>query len=56
MYAEAFINGLPAKIYGLDGLFYVYILLLTQRRYTQVPDPALERDEMIILNSITYQQ
>jgi hypothetical protein len=40
----------------LDGLFYVYILLLTQRRYSQVPDPALERDETAILNSITYKK
>jgi hypothetical protein len=56
MYADAVMNGLPVKVYGLDGLFYVYILLLTQRRYSQVADPALDRDEMAILNSITYQQ
>jgi hypothetical protein len=56
MYADAVMNGLPVKIYGLDGLFYVYILMLTQRRYSQVADPALERDEMAILNSVTYQQ
>jgi hypothetical protein len=56
MYAEAVMNGLPVKVYGLDGLFYVYVLLLTQRRYSQVADPALERDEMTILNSITYRQ
>jgi len=56
VYADAVMNGLPVKVYGLDGLFYVYILILTQRRYSQVPDPALERDEMSILNSITYQR
>jgi hypothetical protein len=56
LYAEGVIHGIPVKVYGLDGLFYVYILLLTQRRYSQVADPALERDEMAILNSITYQQ
>jgi hypothetical protein len=56
MYADAVMNGLPVKIYGLDGLFYVYILMLTQRRYSQVADPALERDEMAILNSVTYQR
>lgn len=56
VYADAVRNGLPVKVYGLDGLFYVNILLLTQRRYSQIPDPALERDEMEILNSITYQQ
>lgn len=56
VYADAVMNGLPAKVYALDGLFYCYILLLTQRRYTKVSDPALERDEMAILNSITYQQ
>lgn len=56
MYADAVMNGLPVKVYGLDGLFYVYILLLTQRRYSQISDPALERDEMEILNSITYQK
>jgi len=55
MYADAVVNGLPVKVYGLDGLFYVYILVLTQRRYSRVPDPALERDEMAILNSVTYQ-
>jgi hypothetical protein len=56
VYADAVMNGLPVKVYGLDGLFYVNILLLTQRRYSQIPDRALERDEMAILNSITYQQ
>ena len=56
MYADAVMNGLPVKVYGLDGLFYVYVLLLIQRRYSQVPDPALERDEMVILNSIIYRQ
>jgi len=54
MYADAISHGLPVKVYGLDGLFYAYTLLLTQRRYSQVADPALERDEMAILNSITY--
>jgi hypothetical protein len=54
IYADAVMNGLPVKVYALDGLFYAYILLLTQRRYSQVPNPALERDEMAILNSITY--
>jgi len=54
MYADAIMHGLPTKVYALDGLFYVYIVLLTQRRYSQVADPALEKDEMAILNSITY--
>lgn len=54
IYADAVVNGLPVKVYGLDGLFYVYILVLTQRRYSRIPDPALERDEMAILNSVTY--
>lgn len=30
------------------------VTLLTERRYSQIADPALERDEMAILNSITY--
>lgn len=55
IYAEGIMSGLPVKVYALDGLFYTYILLLTQRRYSRIPDPALERDEMAILNSITYQ-
>jgi hypothetical protein len=56
MYAEAVMYGLPVKVYGLDGLFYVNILMLTQRRYSHVADPGLERDEMAILNSLIYQQ
>lgn len=55
MYAEGVMNGLPVKVYALDELLYIYILLLTERRYIETADPALERDESAILNSITYQ-
>jgi hypothetical protein len=55
IYIEGTMYGLPVKVYALDGLFYLYLVLLTQRRYSLVPDPALERDELAILNSISYQ-
>jgi hypothetical protein len=56
MYAEFIRNGLPGKMYGIDGVPDIYLIAVTTRRYTNIPDVALERDEKMILNSITFDQ
>jgi hypothetical protein len=56
MYAEAMRKGLPTKVYAIDGGTRIYLFFLLPRRYSTVPDPALERDEKAILNSITFDQ
>jgi hypothetical protein len=56
MYAEIKRNSLQTKVYGIDGGTYIYLFFLLPRRYSTVPDPALERDEKAILNSITFDQ
>lgn len=55
MYAEVMRNSLQTKVYGIDGGTYIYLFFLLPRRYSAVPDPALERDEKAILNSITFE-
>ena len=54
MYAEIIRNSLPGKVYGIDGGTDIYLLFVLPRRYAAVPDPALERDEKVILNSIAF--
>jgi hypothetical protein len=54
MYAEIARNSLPIKLYAINAGNDMYIFLLTQRRYSQVADPAMERDGMAILNSIAF--
>jgi hypothetical protein len=56
MYAEYIRNGLPGKLYGIVAVPDIYLINVFTRRYTTVPDAALERDEKIILNSITFDQ
>jgi hypothetical protein len=56
MYAEVIRNSLPAKVYGIDCGTDIYVFFVTPKRYSTVPDPALERDEKAILNSITFDQ
>jgi len=54
MYAELLDHHLPMKVYGIEDEGYIHLLIFTSRRYIQVADPALERDETGILNSITF--
>jgi hypothetical protein len=54
IYAELVNSSLPIKLYAIDGGANLYLFLLTCRRYTQVANPALERDEKAILNSISF--
>ena len=56
MYAEIIRSSLPAKVYGINGSTDIYLLFVTPRRHVTVADPALERDEQTILNSITFEQ
>jgi len=56
MYAEIVRSSLPAKVYGIDGNTDIYLFFVTPRRYVTVADPALERDEQTILNSIVIDQ
>jgi hypothetical protein len=56
MYAETIQSSLPAKVYGINAGTEIYPIILIQRRYSNIPDPRLEQDEMAILNSITIAQ
>lgn len=53
MRTEMISGSLPIIVYGLDAGTAIYLVVLTPRRYSKVPDPALERDERAALNSIT---
>ena len=54
MYAEIISSSLPVKLYGIDAGSHIYMVVLTQRRYSQVADPGIERDDMGILNSMKF--
>ena len=56
MYAEIIASSLPTKVYGVDAGDYIYVIVLTRRRYSKIADPGLERDGMGILNSISFGQ
>jgi hypothetical protein len=56
MYAEIARNSLPIKLYAINAGNDMYIFLLTLRRYSQVADTAMERDEMAILNSFAFKE
>ena len=55
MYAEAISSSLPIKVYGVNAGAHICVVILTQRRYSQIPDPAMERDEAAILNSFKFE-
>jgi hypothetical protein len=54
IYAEVTADSLPIKVYYIDAGTDMYMVLVTQRRYSEVADPGLERDGMGILNSINF--
>jgi hypothetical protein len=56
MYAEMTNNGLPQKVYAIDAGHIIYLVILTESRYSKIADPAMKRDGMAILNSITLDQ
>lgn len=56
MYADILESSLPVKEYGFTDGTYLYMFLLRPRRYVKVPDPALERDENGVLNSVSFGQ
>lgn len=52
MYAEVMSNSLPAKLYGVDGGSVIYLIVVMERRYSQVADAGIKRDANAILNSV----
>ncbi len=54
VYAELIRNSLPNKLYGIDGGTNIYVFLVLPRRYSTIADPAMERDEKAIMNSIKF--
>jgi len=56
MYADIIRSSLPGKVYAIDGGTDIYLLFVLLRRHITVADPALERDEKTILNSIAFDQ
>ncbi len=56
MYAEIIASSLPTKVYGVDAGDYIYVIVLTRRRYSKIADAGLERDGTGILNSISFGQ
>jgi len=56
MHAEMIQSSLPGKVYAIDAGTDIYIVVFLQRRYSNTPDPKIERDVTAILNSITIDQ
>jgi hypothetical protein len=56
MYAEMTNNSLPQKVYAIDAGHIIYLVILTESRYSKIADPGMKRDGMAILNSITLEQ
>ena len=54
MYAEIVDRTLPAKVYGINNGTEIYMMIFVSRRHSWISDPGMERDEMGILNSITF--
>lgn len=56
MYGDILLNSLEVKVYGFCDGTYLYMFLFRPRRYAKVAEPALERDENSILNSVDFGQ
>ena len=56
MYAEMTNNSLPQKVYAIDAGKIIYLIILTESRYSKIADPKMKRDGMAILQSITLDQ
>jgi hypothetical protein len=56
MYGDIINSSLPQRVYALDAGNRIYVVILTERRYSQIADAGLKRDGNAILNSITFAQ
>jgi hypothetical protein len=56
VYAEAIEDGIPAKLYCINGGDEVYMITLLERNHEGVWDTQMRKDEQAILNSMTIDE